>query len=100
MSAQGRRFLLITLALAIAIALGAAVLVKTRFDDDMRRALQTPGQLFGLPARDGLQWPFVFLVVPDRGVILTLLPRTHGQDDEVQDRPPLPLRNFDDALVR
>lgn len=39
MSVQGRRFLLITLALAIAIALGAAVLVKSRFDDDMQRAL-------------------------------------------------------------
>ena len=38
MSVQGRRVLFATFALVIAIALGAALLVKSRFDDDMQRA--------------------------------------------------------------
>ena len=32
-------------------------------------------------------------------VVLAFAPRAHGEDDEVEDRPPLPARHLDDALV-
>ena len=44
MSAQRRRVLYATLALTIAIASGAALLVKSRFDDDMQHAFARAAQ--------------------------------------------------------
>jgi len=44
MSIQGRRVLFTALALAIAIALVAALIVKSRFDDDMQRAFAHAAQ--------------------------------------------------------
>jgi len=44
MSIQGRRVLFTALALAIAIALVAALIVKSRFDDEMQRAFAHAAQ--------------------------------------------------------
>ena len=57
------------------------------------------GELLGLRARDGLERALVALVVPDGLVVLAFAARAHGEDDQVEDRPPLPARHLDDALV-
>ena len=66
-------------------------------DDALIR--QQRGQLLGLRARDGLERPLVALPVPDLVVVLALAAGADAQDDQVEDRPPLPARHLDDAPV-
>ena len=56
-------------------------------------------KLLGLRPRDRLERPLVALPVPDLGVVLPLETRPHGENDQVEDRPPLPARHLDDARV-
>ena len=60
---------------------------------------RAPPPAFGLRTRDGLERTLVALAVPDLGVIPALPARPHGQNDQVEDRPPLPARHLDDARV-
>ena len=69
-------------------------------DLDAFRQTERCGHLLGLRARDRLERTLIALVVPYGGVVLAFAARAHGEDDQVEDRPPLPARHLDDAFVR
>src|SRR5262249_17988299 len=50
--------------------------------------LERAGELFGLRAGDGLEWGFVFFVIPDLGVVARLPTRPDGQDDAGENELP------------
>lgn len=60
-------------------------------------ALETAPELFGNRLRVNEKRRAFFR--PDSTVALGRLRRTHAQNDAVENRPPLPLREFDHALV-
>ena len=78
---------------------GGGVGVAHRPVDDDPLVAEPGRELLCLRARDGLERALVELRVPDLGVVLALAAGADGQDDQVEDRPPLPARQLDHALV-
>ncbi len=69
-------------------------------DDDMlAERLENAGEFFRLRAGDGLERQLVLLVVPDFLVVARFAPRTHRQNDAVEQELPEQRIPFDDARV-